>query len=108
MTKTETDALLADPRSRRLAQENAARTEQANAAAKYRAQSAADRRDLTETFEKLDRMFADIQHRLDVIEKSRAALSIQPPRRELTSWSPEGLAAALRDMPPAELAKLLQ
>jgi hypothetical protein len=53
-------------------------------------------------------MFADIQHRLDVIEKSRAALSIQPPRRELTSWSPEGLAAALRDMPPAELAKLLQ
>jgi hypothetical protein len=56
----------------------------------------------------LDRMFGDIAHRLDVIEKSRSALAVQPPRRELTSWSPERLAGALRDMSPAELMKLLQ
>jgi hypothetical protein len=63
---------------------------------------------LAKQFDQIERSMADVQHKLAVIEKSRAALSIQPPRRELTSWSPEMLAKVLRNMPAAELAKLMQ
>jgi hypothetical protein len=56
----------------------------------------------------MDWAFADIDRRLTVLEKSGSALAHRPPQRVLTSWSPEGLAAALADMSPAELAKLRQ
>lgn len=87
---------------------SAARAERTNTLAKLLAGAADDRCDLLAKFAQIDRMFADIAHRLDVIEKSRSALAVQLPRRELTSWSPERLAGALRDMSPAEIAKLLQ
>ena len=102
------NSALAELRSRRLAKENAACTERANTLAKLLAGAADDRCDLLAKFAQIDRMFADIGHRLDVIEKSRSALAVQPPRRELSSWSPERLAGTLRDMSPAEIAKLLQ
>jgi hypothetical protein len=67
-----------------------------------------DRCDLLAKFAQIDQTFADIGRRLTVLEKSRSALAVQPPRRELGSWSSERLAGALRDMPPAEIAKFLQ
>lgn len=112
---TKTDALLAELRSRRLAKESAARVEHADALAKQAAKAAANRRELLAKFDHLDQMFVDVQrqfvdvkHRLEVIEKAQSALAIKPTRRELTSWSPEMLATAMRDMPATELAKLLQ
>jgi hypothetical protein len=105
----------AELRSRRLANESAARAERTNKLVKLLAGVADDRCDLLVKFSQIDRifsdidqMFADIARRLTVLEKSRSALAVQPPRRGLTPWSPEGLAAALRSMSPAEIAKLTQ
>ena len=105
---SDTDSALAWLRERRLAKEAVAREEYAKAFTKQREQSATNRREMLAKFAQIDQMLADVLHKLDVIEKSRAPLSIQPPRRELTSWSPERLAAALLDIPAAELEKLLQ
>jgi hypothetical protein len=112
---TKADALLAELRSRRLAKESAARAEHADALAKQVAKAAANRRELLSKFDRLDqmfgdvhRLFVDVNHRLVAIEKAQSALAIKPTRRELTSWSPEMLATAMRDMSRAELAKLLQ
>jgi hypothetical protein len=87
---------------------SAARAERTNTLAKLLAGAADNRCDLLAKFARIDQMFADVGHRLTVLEKSRSALAARPPRRELTSWSPERLAGALRDMSPAELVKLLQ
>src|ERR1700678_1852194 len=105
----------AELRARRLAKEAAARAERTNTLAKLLAGAADDRchllakfAQIDQTFADIDQMFADVGRRLDALEKSRSALAIQPARRELTSWSPERLAEALRDIAPAEIAKLLQ
>ena len=63
---------------------------------------------LAKQFDRIDRSIADVQRRLDVIEKSRSALAHQPRQRALTSWSATGLAVALAQMSPAELEKLRQ
>jgi hypothetical protein len=115
MINSDTDSALAWLRSRRLAKEAAAREERVNALAKYREKAGADRRELLAKFDQFDRAIAEIRRRLTVAEKSltvaeksRSVLAHQPPRPALTSWSPEGLAAALAGMSPAELEKLRQ
>jgi hypothetical protein len=94
---------------------SAARAERTNTLAKLLAGAPDNPCDLLAKFARIDQMFADVDqmfadigHRLSVLEKSRSALAVQPPRGELGSWSPPDLAAALRDMSRAELVKLLQ
>jgi hypothetical protein len=70
---------------------------------------------LRKQFDDFDCRIAEIQLRLTAnedliaaIEKQTSALAIQRSRAGLGAWSPDGLAAALADMPAAELTKLLQ